>query len=132
MQVAIPEVASLQVKLTVTSLLRQPLALASGLTLPVMMGRVVSRWIVTNFEAVPPLLVAEQVKVTPVVSVVTAVDSQPVWSVMEDSLSATDQLTVTSLVYQLLLPNVPLIVGVMTGGVVSAGFVRRKSTVLTD
>ena len=39
--------------------------------------------------------------------------------VTADSSSFTDQLTVTSLVYQPLLPNVPLMLGVMTGGVTS-------------
>jgi hypothetical protein len=39
--------------------------------------------------------------------------------VIVDSLSVTVQLTETSLVYQLLLPSVPLTFGVITGGVVS-------------
>jgi hypothetical protein len=74
---------------------------------------------VTDFESVPPLLVAVQVKVTPEVSVVTLLEPQPLWDVIADSLSVTVQLTDTSLVYQKLLPIVPLTFGVMTGAVVS-------------
>jgi hypothetical protein len=84
-------------------------------------GPVVSRLIVMEFEAVPPALVAVQVKVVPAVSEVTVSGAQPDEELMGDSVSVTLQFTRTSLVYQPLLPTVPLTFGVMTGGVVSTG-----------
>ena len=129
---AIPEPASLQVKLTVTGPLRQPLALAAGLALPMMVGRVASRWMVTDFSAVPPVLVAEQVKAVPAVSAVTVLVPHPLVELTVDSGSVTVQLTVTLLVYQPFSPRVPSMLAWISGAVVSAGWVvRRKSTVLT-
>jgi len=52
-------------------------------------GGVVSRLMVTEFELVPPALVAVQVKVRPTVSVVTVVGSQPLLEEMGDSGSVT-------------------------------------------
>src|SRR5512147_1326115 len=75
--------------------------------------------IVTDCEAVPPALVAVQVSVVPVVSVVMLVVPQPEVLEMVDSLSTTLQLTLTLLVYQPFVPSVPVTVGVITGGVVS-------------
>jgi hypothetical protein len=66
---------------------------------------------------VPPALVAQQVSVSPAVSVLIVVESQPIMEVMADSGSLTLQLTVTSLTYQSLVPRVPTMLGVMTGGV---------------
>jgi hypothetical protein len=56
---------------------------------------------------------------SPVVSLVTELESQPVCDVMLDSGSFTVQLTVTFAIYQPLL-RAPVTLGVMTGGVVSA------------
>jgi hypothetical protein len=84
-----------------------------------LVGAEASRLIVTEFELVPPALVAEHVNVVPEVSVLIVVLSHPVFDVIVDSLSTTVQLTVTLLVYQPLLPSVPVIVGVITGGVES-------------
>ena len=58
-------------------------------------------------------------KVVPAVSLVTLAASQPLLALMADSASTTLQVTETLLVYQPLLPSVPLTVGVITGGVVS-------------
>jgi hypothetical protein len=66
-------------------------------------------------------LVAEQVKVVPVVSEFSVTVPQPVDEEMPDSGSVTVQLTVTTLLYQPLAPTVPLTFGVITGGVVSVG-----------
>ena len=67
----------------------------------------------------PAPFVAEQVKVTPAVSVVRVVCAQPVEDAIPDSGSLTFQTTVTLLLYQPLLPKVPVITGTTTGGVVS-------------
>ena len=75
--------------------------------------------IVTDSEAVPPALVAVQVRVVPVVSLVIVVGPQPDDDEIADSLSTTVHVTVTSLVYQPLFPSVPLTFGVTTGGVES-------------
>ena len=77
--------------------------------------------IVTLWLAVPPALLAVQVKVMPIVSLVMLCVSQPLWLLMADSESLTFQLTVTSLTYQPLLPSVPLILGAITGAVLSCG-----------
>ena len=95
-----------------------------GVALTVQAGAVLSSLIVTLWEAVPPALVAVQVKVLPAVSAVMFVEPHSMSVVTVDSGSVTVQLAVTSLVYQPLLPRVPVMVGVMTGGVVSAVMVR--------
>ena len=115
-----PDSASLELKVTATSALFHPLALARGKRVPLMVGAVASRLMVTLAEAMPPAEVAEQVKVTPAVSEVTFWFPQPV-VVTADSASVTAQDTVTSDTYQPLLPSVPLTVGVTMGGVESAG-----------
>jgi hypothetical protein len=74
---------------------------------------------VTDWLFVPPPLVAEHVKVTPEVSVVTLLVPQPDWEVIVESGSVTVQVTVTLLLYQPLFPRVPLTFGVITGGVES-------------
>ena len=86
-----------------------------------MLGAVTSRLMVTDCSFVPPALVAEQVRVAPVVSEVIVVGPQSLVFVTVDSASVTVQLTSTSLTYQPLLPSVPLTFGVITGGVVSDG-----------
>jgi hypothetical protein len=65
------------------------------------------------------LLVAEQVSVCPAVSELIVVAPQPVEEAMSDSGSLTNQETPTLLRYQLLLPSVPVTVGVITGALVS-------------
>src|SRR2546423_441965 len=112
---------SAQLKLTATSALYQPLALGARSGLPLIVGAVASRLIVTDWPLVPPLLVAVQVKVVPAVSVVMLVGPQPFCDVTDDSGSTTVQLTATLLVYQPLFPNVPTMCGVMTGALVSVG-----------
>ena len=83
-------------------------------------GAVLSTLIVTETESErPTLFVAEQVKVEPNVSDVMFDGVQPVEEEIPDSASSTDQLTVTSLVYQPPDPAVPLRFAVMTGTVVS-------------
>ena len=104
-----------------TSLLYQPLALGALLAAALMVGAVASRLMVTLWLAVPPVLVAAQVKVSPAVSALTVTGSQPLWLLMTDSASTTLQLRDTSLTYQPLLPSVPTTLGVMIGAVVSAG-----------
>ena len=80
-------------------------------------GLVASRLMVTDCVLVPPELVAVQVNVTPDVSVVTKLVSQPDCDVMADSGSLTVQPTVTLLMYHPLFPRVPLTFEVMTGAV---------------
>jgi len=100
---AIPEVASPALGLAVAL----PLSgTGLGETVGARAGAVASRLRVTLFESVPPSLVAWQVKLTPAVSL----------------------LTVTFEVYQPLLPKVPLMLGVMTGAVVSASASWPKTT----
>ena len=82
-------------------------------------GAVLSILIVTEFEAVPPPLVAVHVRVVPAVSDVSVVDEHPLVEVMVDCASVTIHDTVTSLTYQPFVPRVPEIEGVITGGVES-------------
>jgi hypothetical protein len=98
-----------------------PRSTGFGSTLGASVGSVASRLMVTDSLEVPPALVAVQVSVAPSVSELMVVESHPLELLMADSLSTTVQLTVTLLVYQLLLPSVPLTRGVMAGGVVSVG-----------
>ena len=91
--------------------------------MPEMTGGVWSILIVTETEAESPApFVAEQVKVAPAVSAVRVVGVHPVEDAMPDSGSVTFQLTVTLLRYHPLFPTVPVIWGLITGGVVSIGF----------
>ena len=84
-------------------------------------GADASRLMVTVWLAVPPALVAEHVNVSPVVSAVTLLGPQPVDDEIDDSASVTVQVRPTLLVYHPLVPRVPVMFGVMTGGVASAG-----------
>jgi hypothetical protein len=99
--------------------LYQPFESAARLGVADTDGAVASRLIVTDFESEPPVLVAEHVNVAPEVSEVTLLGPQPVCEVTVESGSVTVQVTETLLVYQPLFPSVPVIVGVITGGVVS-------------
>ncbi len=109
-----PDRLSLGLSVTVTSL-------SVALVLALVLGLVASRLIVTLWLLVPPVLVASQVNVTPLVSPVMFCSSQPVWLVIGVSLSRTLQVRVTSSVYQPLSPSVPSMVGVMIGGESSTG-----------
>ena len=106
---------------SVTSLVYHPLVpSAPAITARVAVGLVLSILTVTELEAESPaLFIAEHVRVVPVVSVVRFEMLHPVEEAMPDSASVTDQLTVTLLIYQPLAPAVPVMEGVITGGVVS-------------
>ena len=83
-------------------------------------GGVLSTLTVTVIElASPSPFFAEQVRVVPGVSVVSVWVAQPVEVAMPDSGSVVDQETVTGPVYQPFAPAVPVMVGVITGGVLS-------------
>src|SRR3972149_2611356 len=115
-----PESAAGRDPLTVTLVLFQPLALGVVRLANVMIGLVLSSLIVTEAEFERPTpSVAEQVRVAPVVSLVRFDAVQPLEEKIPDSASENAQLTDTSLEYQPLLPEVPLTLGLMTGGVVS-------------
>src|SRR5690349_16324693 len=87
---ASPDMSSLAVNATSTSELFQPLAFAAGAGAPnASEGAVASRLSVTVPEPVPPAEVAVQVNVTPAVSWVTAVASQPCLLVTGVSASVT-------------------------------------------
>jgi hypothetical protein len=116
-----PDIASVHVNDMPTSPLFHPFAFAAVVLDPPAEGGVASRLIVTEFDDVPPVLVAVHVNVCPGVSVETVMAPQPFEEEIEDSASVTVQLTVTLLVYQPLLPIVPLTFGVITGGVESGG-----------
>ena len=117
--VSIPESTSAAFVVTVTLSLYQPATLGLVVAVGLSVGAVASRLIVTDWEAVPPPLVAEQVTIVPVVSTDTVVEPQLVVLETVDCPSETVQVTVTLEVYQPLLPSVPWTSGVMTGGVVS-------------
>src|SRR4051812_24107196 len=90
-----------------------------GLTVGASAGAVASRLMVTDTgPVVPPALVARQARVVPAVSALMVVGPQPADESMADSGSVTVQLTLTSLVYQPLLPSVPVMMGAITGAVV--------------
>jgi hypothetical protein len=87
-------------------------------------GAVLSILIVRDSELTSPApFVAEHVTGVPAVSAVSVVGPQ-VGEEIPDSASFTLQLTVTALLYQPFIPTVPLIVGVITGAVVSVTATR--------
>jgi hypothetical protein len=87
----------------------------------VITGFVVSRLIVTKFEAERPApFVAEQVTFVPAVSLLIVVEPQPLEDAMPESGSATVHVTLTSDTYQPLRPSVPVTVGVIDGDVTSS------------
>jgi hypothetical protein len=106
--------------------------LADGAAAPEIEGTVASLLTVTDWEAVPPVLVAEHVKVVPVVSVATFDVPHPVVDVTADWASVTVHETDTSLVYHPLLPRVPVTVGVMVGGVVSETISVKAAPVVSQ
>ena len=80
-------------------------------------GAVASRLIVAEADPGTLLrLVALQVSVVPAVSAVIEASLQPVEEAMFDSGSPTSQLTSDVVVYQPLLPCVPLTTGAIEGG----------------
>ena len=83
-------------------------------------GAVLSALIVLLTVVVPPSLDAEHVNVTPVVSDVIVVASQPLVDRITDSGSTTVQLRVTFVVYQPFVPSVPKMTGLTCGGVGSS------------
>jgi hypothetical protein len=95
--------------------------------MPEMTGGVLSILIVTGTKLDRPSpFVAEQVSVVPGVSLVRDVTVQPDEDTIPDSGSLTLQLTLTLLMYQPLVPKVPLIAGTITGGVVSTCWKSAK------
>jgi hypothetical protein len=91
-----------------------------GVTKVLINGGVLSSLTVTEVDVDRPTpFVAEHVNVIPAVSAVSVVDVQPDEEAIPDSGSVTFQLTLTLLLYQPLLPNVPAICGLIIGGVVS-------------
>ena len=118
-QLAMPEVESIPVKVTVTEELFHPYVSGIGASVPPTTGGVVSRLIVTDCDAEPPAPVAEHVNVCPVVSVLTVAGPQPLVDVTGATLSTTDHVRETVLTYQPLFPRVPETCGVITGAAVS-------------
>lgn len=121
---ATPEPVSVQMNVTTgrpVAMLYQPVAEGfAGLILAVTVGGVVSILMVTGTEVNRPTpLVAEQVIVTPVVSAVWVKASHPVFETIPDCGSKTFQVTVTALTYQPFKPFVPLMMGIIEGGVKS-------------
>jgi hypothetical protein len=99
----------------------QPLFVGCPTGPPLTAGGVVSILSETLFVAVSAApLVAEHVTVVPAVSAASVIASQPDDEVIGLSASATAHVTETALVYQPFAPEVPAIVGVIVGGVVSS------------
>src|SRR5215471_1237112 len=122
---ATPESASVHAKLAVTFMLFHPAAFGAGARVPTIDGGVASRLIVTVLRLESPApLVAEQVTDKPAVSVVMDVGPHPVEDAIPDSGSVAFQVTVTLLTYQPFEPSVPVIVGVITAGVLSMTIFR--------
>ena len=118
-QVTGPLIASVPVVVIVALPAYQPWAPGVPETERMAVGGVASRLMVTEFELLPPALVALQVKVAPVVSVLTLAAPQPEVEVTLESGSVTIQPTLTFPTYQPSAPAVPVTLGVMTGGVLS-------------
>src|SRR5438477_319330 len=88
--------------------------------MPKSTGGVLSMLTVTGTELDSPSpFLAEQGSVVPSVSEVRFAGLQPVIETMRDSGSVTFQLTATLLVYQPFVPELPVIMGRITGDVVS-------------
>src|SRR5687767_5501410 len=99
-----------------TSEVNQPSRPATPLADSVALGAVVSILIVTESELLPPVLRAEQDDDNASASAVKCCVPQPESMTTVDSGSVTDQATVTSEMYQPLVPDVPITVLVITGG----------------
>jgi hypothetical protein len=116
-----PEVPSFPAKSTVSSRLYHPFTSAVREGDADVFGAVLSTLKGFSIVLVPPSLVAEHVRVTPVVSAANVRVSQPLVLRMIDSGSVMLQLTVVLVTYHPFVPSVPLITGVTTGGVGSPG-----------
>ena len=77
--------------------------------------------IVTDSLALPPVLVALQVSVSPAVSAVSIEGPQPLDELTVDSGSVTDQVTFTSELFHPPALAAGVTCGTINGGVVSAG-----------
>src|SRR5260370_6733319 len=82
----------------------------------------------TELESPAPFF-AEQVRVTPAVSVVSVVAVHPVEEAMPDSGSVTHPLTLPALLYQPLVPLLPVISGTITGTQGTNGWHRSAVSV---
>src|SRR5512132_2142367 len=117
-----PEVVSLPWKAIVSWWLYQPFKSGERDRVePVACGGVLSILSGLVIVVVPPSLVAEHVRDSPVLSDVNVTTSQPAVEVMTDSGSVTLQLSVTLVVYQPFRPSAPVITGTTRGGVGSPG-----------
>jgi hypothetical protein len=122
-----PLIESVPAVETVTSLMYQPWSPEVPEVMErAAVGGVVSRLMVTDWEMVPPALVAVQVKVAPPVSVLTLPAPHPEVDVTLESGSLTIQPIPTLLTYHPLAPRVPVTVGAITGGVLSHDPVTPK------
>jgi hypothetical protein len=119
-QESMPEVPSAPENETESAWLYQPFESAGRDGAAVTVGAVLSALIVLVTVDVPPSLVAEHVKVAPVVSDAIVVASQPLVDRITDSGSTTVQFRVTLVVYQPFVPSVPKMTGVTCGGVGSS------------
>ena len=120
MQLTGPLIGSVPEVVIVMSLTYQPCAPGvPELTERTAVGGVASRLIVTEFEVLPPALVALQVKVVPEVSALTLAAPHPDIDVTLESGSVTIHPTLTFPTYQPFAPRDPVTLGVMTGGVLS-------------
>ena len=129
---AMPDSGSVADQLTATLLVYQPLSPKVPVIVGVITGAVWSILMVADAEFDNPApFVAEHVRVVPSVFVMRLAAPHPVVDAIPDSGSTTDQETVTLLVYQPLVPSVPVTVGWMTGEVVSAEPRMSTQTSLT-
>src|SRR4051812_7790399 len=104
-----PESASPRVNAMLTLVLFHPLVFGTGEGVPKLStGGVASRLMVTELLEVPAPEATAQLNVIPAVSVVTVLSLQPLFDRMLSDAFTTCQDTCTSLVYQPLLPVVPL------------------------
>src|SRR5262245_15601192 len=98
--------------------------------IPEIAGGVVAVLVVMGTGVARPTpFVGGEVTVTPAVSSVRLVGVHFVEDAIPDSTSDTFQFTVTALRYQPLLPSVPVIWGVIIGGVISAMFITTSDLV---
>src|SRR6266581_8929254 len=116
-QLSTPDPASEQVKLTVTSVLFQPLAFASGERVAVMMGPDLSMWTVTLVDAWFPARSTAVPETVCVPSAITVTGSGQVATC--ERLSAHENVTVTSLLFQPLALGGGTAVAAIVGGVLS-------------
>ncbi len=94
-------------------------------------GAVLSILMVTSSSAVPPSLVALHFRVAPAVSPVRYSVVQPSSITQVESSSSMLQARPTLLVYQSSAPSVPVMTGVITGGVMSGELTTRVKRALS-